>query len=77
MDSQKIYDTLIASLNENDLDPANLRRVMLMIGKACSGKVTAMQLILACLLLARETDPKNFAKNVMMTELYKRVDDDE
>ena len=74
MDDQELYDALVSALNENDLDPENLRRVMLKIADAVNGQVTEIQLIMACLLLARETDPENFEKNILMLKMYKRVD---
>jgi hypothetical protein len=74
MNDQELYNALVLTLNENDLDPENLRRVMLKIADAVNGQVTKMQLIMACLLLARETDPENFENNILMLKMYKRVD---
>ena len=74
MNDQELYDALVSTLNENGLDPENLRRVTLKIAEAVNGQVTKMQLIMACLLLARETDPEHFEKNILMLKMYKRVD---
>lgn len=74
MNDQELYDALVSTLNENDLDPENLRRVMIKIADALNGQVTKMQLILGCLLLARETDPEDFEKNLLMLKMYQRVD---
>lgn len=74
MDDQELYDALVSTLNENNLDPENLRRVMLKIADAVNGQVTKMQLIMACLLLAREIDPEDFEKNILMVKMYQRVD---
>lgn len=74
MTDQELYETLVATLNENDLDPENLHKIMIKIARLLNGKVTKMQLIMACLLLARETDPDDFEKNVQMCKMYQRVD---